>query len=568
MPIINTDAVAEDRLYAVTYDSSPETIIIKDDVLVYLYSYQRAAAAVYNDGFPNGKLINYGHVIGDGGSYAVGVTSRDFYLYNMAGGDISAGGTAIYFEGNYNGLENAGHISGRVDFRDGGSVDNTGVITGHVTTSLSSGRFTLANAGTLDGGVYVTVDASISYSRLASIDNSGSITGGIYCLNQTGNFSIVVHNTGHIAGDVTLSGGSDTVDNRGGQIGGVVSGGAGDDTYVIDATPVSIVENDGEGSDTLSAATISLDLARYHNIEKATLLGGLNLNAAGDAGNNVLTGNAGTNVLKGLAGNDVYFVQNAGDQVVEAANAGKDTVHASVSYALSANVENLILDGSAAINGTGNAGDNVLTGNGAVNRLAGGAGNDTYVVDNAGDVVIEATDTASAKYGTDTVIANVSYVLAAGQAVEALKAGTKANPVALTGNEFAQTLTGNAGANVLDGQGGNDLLTGGKGADTFVFSTAPAASNLDHIADFSAADETIRLAKSVFAALSAGSLSSDAFKDLGVSGAAVDADDRILYDHRTGSLAYDADGSGQIAAVPFAVLDNKAVIGAADFFVV
>jgi trimeric autotransporter adhesin len=107
-------------------------------------------------------------------------------------------------------------------------------------------------------------------------------------------------------------------------------------------------------------------------------------------------------------------VDNAGDLVVEEAEGGADLIQASVSYALSANVENLTLTGTAAINGTGNeldnliignvganvlsggagndsldggAGDDRLDGGTGVDRLAGGTGNDVYVVDDAGDLV-------------------------------------------------------------------------------------------------------------------------------------------------------------------------------------
>jgi len=76
-------------------------------------------------------------------------------------------------------------------------------------------------------------------------------------------------------------------------------------------------------------------------------------------------------------------------RVIENLNEGTDTVQSSVTYTLGANVENLTLTGSAAINGTGNDLNNVLTGNSAANVLTGGAGNDTYVVDNLGDVVSE-----------------------------------------------------------------------------------------------------------------------------------------------------------------------------------
>ncbi len=79
----------------------------------------------------------------------------------------------------------------------------------------------------------------------------------------------------------------------------------------------------------------------------------------------------------GGAGNDTYVVDNAADIITENANEGTDTVHSSVTYTLGANVENLTLTGTSAINGTGNTLANVLTGNSAVNTLTGNDGNDT-----------------------------------------------------------------------------------------------------------------------------------------------------------------------------------------------
>jgi Ca2+-binding RTX toxin-like protein len=111
----------------------------------------------------------------------------------------------------------------------------------------------------------------------------------------------------------------------------------------------------------------------------------------GRAGDDMLDGGPGTDTMYGEAGNDTYIVDNPADVVVESAGNGTETVRSSVTYALPANVENLTLVGNAAINGTGNALDNVLAGNGAANVLTGAAGNDTYVFDPAWgqDVVSE-----------------------------------------------------------------------------------------------------------------------------------------------------------------------------------
>ncbi|MFM6248090.1 MAG: calcium-binding protein, partial [Dolichospermum sp.] len=85
--------------------------------------------------------------------------------------------------------------------------------------------------------------------------------------------------------------------------------------------------------------------------------------------------------LIGGLGNDIYVVDSATDTITEGANAGTDTIQSSVTYTIAAlaNVENLTLTGTAAINGTGNVGNNIITGNGANNILNGGAGTDTLI---------------------------------------------------------------------------------------------------------------------------------------------------------------------------------------------
>ncbi|WP_371411650.1 hypothetical protein [Paracoccus sp. SY] len=102
-----------------------------------------------------------------------------------------------------------------------------------------------------------------------------------------------------------------------------------------------------------------------------------NLTTGGSA-NDILRGTGAAEVLTGGAGNDTYHL-TLGDTVVELAGGGVDTVNASFTHALAANVENLTLTGSAAINGTGNLLANRLTGNGAANQLVGGMGADTLL---------------------------------------------------------------------------------------------------------------------------------------------------------------------------------------------
>ena len=97
----------------------------------------------------------------------------------------------------------------------------------------------------------------------------------------------------------------------------------------------------------------------------------------GERGDDTLDGGTGSDYLVGGPGNDTYLVDMRLDRVTEDANAGLDTVVAAASYTLSADVENLTLSGTAAIDGTGNANDNTILGNPAANVLDGGAGDDS-----------------------------------------------------------------------------------------------------------------------------------------------------------------------------------------------
>ena len=125
----------------------------------------------------------------------------------------------------------------------------------------------------------------------------------------------------------------------------------------------------------------------------------------GERGNDTLDGGAESDYLIGGPGDDTYLVDVRLDRVTEDANEGLDTVIATASYTLSANVENLTLGGSTAVNGTGNALDNTILGNAGANvldgaagndSLRGGAGNDVYLVRRAegSDEILDIDPTA------------------------------------------------------------------------------------------------------------------------------------------------------------------------------
>ncbi|WP_370644833.1 cadherin domain-containing protein [Microvirga sp. ACRRW] len=137
----------------------------------------------------------------------------------------------------------------------------------------------------------------------------------------------------------------------------------------------------------------------------------------------------------------------------------------------------------------------------------------------------------------------------------------------IVGGSGNDTFSGGAGNDTLYGGLGNDVLTGGTGKDIFVFNTRPHGSlNVDRIGDFSVADDTIHLARSVFTKIAkTGALSKAAFW----SGTkAHDRDDRIIYNKGTGALYYDPDGTGKAVMVKIANLTKGLKMTSADFFVI
>jgi len=396
--------------------------------------------------------------------------------------------------------------------------------------------------------------------------------------------------------DVLVGNVDDNVLNGGGG-NDVLIGIAGNDTYFVDATGDVIEETVGGGTNDRVAASVSYTLAAGVAVEQlqTTASGGTGaINLTGNALAQRIFGNAGANVLSdggfgaadtltGAAGNDTHIVNNAGTLIVERSGQGTaDRAAASVSFVLAADddIERFTTTSSgavAAINLTGNALAQTITGNNGINVLSdgGGAGldtltglggNDTYIVRNAGSLIVEGTGQGTA----DRVAAGVSFSLAADDNIEVLTTSSSAGTAAinLAGNALSQQITGNAGANVLNGRAGSDTLTGLGGADSFVFNAALGATNIDTVTDFNVAADTIRLENAIFTGLVAGALTAAAFRS-NTTGQAADATDRIIYETDTGVLWYDADGSGAGATrVGFADLAGGLSMSASEFSVI
>ncbi|HEU0115672.1 MAG TPA: hypothetical protein VFQ80_13390, partial [Thermomicrobiales bacterium] len=365
----------------------------------------------------------------------------------------------------------AGDYSGR-------SVASAGDVNGDGFADLIVGAHLADPHGSDSGASYVVFgkfpDTAVSRT---GTDASQTLAGGDFndMLAGLGGDDRLYGN----GGDDTLQGGAGADTLIGGAGADVMVGGTGDDGYVVANGGDQVVENAGEGTDTVFS-TIHLVLPT--NVENLVLQGSADLQGYGNGDANTITGNAGSNLLDGRggadvmlggAGSDVYVVDDGGDQVIENAGEGSDAVFSTAHFVLSANVETLVLQGSADLQGYGNGDANMLYGNAGSNLLdgrvgadvmLGGAGTDVYVVDDAGDMVIENTGE-----GNDAVFSTAHFALAAN--VETLVLQGSADLQGY-GNGDANALYGNAGSNLLDGRVGADVMLGGAGNDVYVVDDA------------------------------------------------------------------------------------------------
>ncbi|GFE82768.1 hypothetical protein GCM10011487_47680 [Steroidobacter agaridevorans] len=347
-------------------------------------------------------------------------------------------------------------------------------------------------------------DTVVAHSSYALSDNIESLTlaEGSGAYSGTGN-----------ASDNLITGNSSSNRIDGGAGADRMVGGEGGDTYVVDDANDEVVELAAEGDDTVES---SIDYVLGSTLENLTLTGSLDLHGAGNDGDNVLIGNDGHNRLDGGSGGDDmyggggddYFINDSsGDWIYEYSDEGIDTVERryETNLVLSNNVENLILaEGIETGNGnaldntiTGNTGDNTLggwdgddeihgldgddalfggtgsdlilggtgsdylDGGAGVDHLEGGVGDDTYIVDDSADVVVEADGAGE----DDRVQTTASYTLSSNVEILFLQGSAAIDG---TGNALDNYIAGNGAANTLSGEGGNDTLVGGGGDDTMI----------------------------------------------------------------------------------------------------
>jgi Ca2+-binding RTX toxin-like protein len=486
----------------------------------------------------------------------------------------------------------------------------------------------------------------------ATDGNGNSVSGDDKLYGQAGNDKLY----GGTSND-SLYGGTGNDYINGGIGNDKLAGGTGSNVYIVGSTSDIITENPNQGNDTVNSY-VNWTLGK--NLENLRLQGSSKIKGIGNALNNTITGNAANNSLDGQAGsdtlygfggndtlnggsgvdyfygglgNDTYIVDNSSDIIYDAYDdiTGIDTVKSSLTWQLdgdsgdyydeNTDLENLILTGSAPINGTGNSLNNIIVGNVADNelfgffgndtlrggagsdslkgwegidmlygeagddtlqgrlvgighvgakKLYGGQGNDTYYVESTGDKITEYLNE-----GIDTVIVYAtSWVL--GDNLENLESITGFGTESGTGNSLNNTITGGGANSNLNGGIGNDTLvggfgldrlTGGAGADCFVFNTLN--QGIDTITDFSVSvvGETIEVSAAGFGGgLTAGTPITAAQFKLGT--AAADTSDRFIYDKSTGALFFDSDGIGGRGQVQFATLSTNLAMTNADISVI
>lgn len=502
-------------------------------------------------------------LIGTNGNDSLSGLAGDDSLAGLGGNDTLDGGADNDTLDGGTGNDSLAGGAGNDSLLDNIGNDTLDGSTGADTMAGGAGNdlYLVDNAGDVvieaAGGGTDTVNTTLNvYSTPANVEK----------INFTGSGTFHVTGTTGVE-SITGGSGNDTFDGGGGA--DKLTGGAGDDFYIVNNAGVVITENANQGTDEVQTSLAVFTLAT--NVENLTATGTGDFTGTGNSVNNLITGNIGNDSLSGLTGNDtlnggdgndtidggagndsllgglgadlltggagndtldggtghdsmagglgndVYYVDSAGDVIIENAGEGTDTADVSISaYTLGANVENLNYIGGGDFTGAGNGDANAITGGngndslqgldgndilhggigadtleggtgtdklygedgndsldgGAGNdtldggtgndTMAGGDGNDSYYVDSSSDLIIE-TPTG----GSDKVFSTAaSYTLS--DNVEGLELDNGA--LSGTGNDGANSITvgasNSASGVTINGMGGNDKLTGGAGNDT------------------------------------------------------------------------------------------------------
>jgi serralysin len=429
----------------------------------------------FTEGNWSGGIISSSHVnISTGwlAAYGAGINSYSFQTY-------------VHEIGHALGLGHAGNYNGSATYPYDASFQNDAWVTSVMSYFSQTDNTYFAGQGFSEDFVVTPMLADIVAMQtlygLSTTTRTGDTT---YGFNSTAGRAVYNASLNpHVAYTIFDSGGTDTLDYSGFNANQLINlnpetfSNVGSDIGNVSIGRGVVIENaiGGSGNDTFYGNSAANHLT-------------------GNAGNDTLDGGAGADVMTGGLGDDRYYIDNAGDTIVEAANQGDDIAFVLGTYTLAQGVsvetlvalnqsstDPLVLTGNEFgqslygnlgdnyLNGgqgndflVGLAGnDNLLGGTGA-DDMQGGTGNDVYYADQAGDRIFE-----NVGEGSDLVVATATYTLTDGAQVETMSADPNAGNINLTGNEFAQSIYGNAGNNNITGMGGADYLVGGAGNDTY-----------------------------------------------------------------------------------------------------
>ncbi len=484
----------------------------------------------------------------------VGGDGNDTFIFS-AGNDTINGGAGIDTV-NYTGLNQAIVLQPQGVLQKGGGAFDR--LIGIDTIIGQAGLVNRISASTNPAAVSIIANLATNSLIVNNIPNIGNLSFNVQnfvdVAGGAGNDSITGNtaNNSLIGGDGndllrdalgndSLVGGAGNDDMYAGAGTDTLVGGTGDDAYFIsigsDTSNDTIVELANEGNDTAYSVLTVTALAA--NVENLFLTGSAAINGTGNNLNNFIEGNSGNNILSGADGNDVlrdnlgndslvggagnddmyagagtdtlvggtgddaYFISigsdTSNDVIIELANEGNDTAYSVLTVtALTANVENLFLTGSAAINGTGNNLSNYIQGNTANNVINGGAGNDTFRGDAGSDSFVfsggSLSGTVTSLLGVDTVVDFVSNVDKLVLSKTTFSAITSAVGGAIGAN-FAvvtnDTLVAGSAASIVYSQGSNQLFYNQNGAAIGVGTNGGAFANLTGVNSLSANDFNI-----------------------------------------------------------------------------
>jgi Ca2+-binding RTX toxin-like protein len=497
----------------------------------------------------------------------------DGHVFGASNGVLTNGTVTIGSEGVVSGL------FGGVVFHPFGEattdvLNNAGKIEGSMAIHLSGSHTVINNSGEIRGTYGIIFGGIVNAPARLIVNNTGLIEG--YGVERTAvkgasYGSTTVTNAGHIAGNVILGSADDVYDGRDGTLVGrvfllggtdIAYGGVGSEEFFFGNGSAFI--DGGGGIDTVqfSEATVAdLRISDRQSLDQGSwaILRGIE-NLVGGNLQDRLTGNEGANVLMGLGGDDRLDGQDGGDLMT--GGAGNDTLFGgegtdmaifsgrSFEYRITTGA-----DGAVTMN------DNRASSDG-IDQLTG----IEFAIFNDRVMALPTTPVSSGSNGGGTVEPGVDHSNENSANPVPAPVLPKTPPVALTlkGGKRADVLVGGDGNDYLNGGLGKDKLTGGEGQDVFAFTSRLGAGNLDRVLDFGPED-TLVLSSKIFKGLAKGGLAKGAFR---IGSKAIDENDHILFNRKTGVLSFDADGSGtEHEAVAFAKLATK-TLSAQDFLII